>query len=514
MSRAEYLLNSLLTEIEPEKHITVGQDRVIRVPQELKTIAVTGDKDIESVTFDCARYWDGNDLSTFAIYLNYVLPDMRTGTYIPEKIITSDDDAFYHFDWKIKNNITQKNGKISFAITAIKTREEQNGATFVDKQWSSLPNTECRIASGLDIYNVPDDEESSDILAQMSAILQQMRIDVTSAVVQETGTSTEKVMSQYAVTKALENNKKEYSSKISRNSKRITNIENGYSDEIFVTGDMSSVAERIVPENALPYAEVKKVYGGNTYINGTFYAKKPMRIESCKRDEKKPLDLTLDLSEMVPEMTVEKLADGSFKFNGYTSTPGNQIYCKFATVTLPAGRYGINYRIISEGTGYPNISANGVSIYSSVGPNYGYFELSESTELTFSAFQEESMGELIDVVVSFEIQRGYIASGYEFVGEFVPISAIDIPVEIRNIQDYGFTVDNVLDLENKKLTIGVRLVDNKPNKLTQPEVIDVSRYLGDDNLIEVVPNGAIRVIQDTGEVMDCKCEVVYMLKGV
>lgn len=163
---------------EEEPHIVINDSRQAIVPNELKTIAVTGDKDIETITFDCVRYWDGNDLSTFAIYLNYVLPDLTTGTYIPEKITTTDGDEFYHFDWQIKNNITVKSGKISFAVTAVKTKQNKNGETFVDKQWSSLPNGDCSIALGIDISNVPSEEEGSGVLAQMSAILEQMQSNI------------------------------------------------------------------------------------------------------------------------------------------------------------------------------------------------------------------------------------------------------------------------------------------------------------------------------------------------
>lgn len=188
-----------------EAHIVINDSRLAIVPNELKTIAVTGDKDIETITFDCVRYWDGYDLSTFAIYLNYVLPDMTTGTYIPESIVAEDD--VYHFDWKIKNNITKKSGHISFAITAIKTKQNESGETIVDKQWSSIPNGDCSIALGLDISNVPSEEESSDILAQMSAILEQIQSDfdswIASVVVQTTGQSTTSVMSQKASTDIL-----------------------------------------------------------------------------------------------------------------------------------------------------------------------------------------------------------------------------------------------------------------------------------------------------------------------
>lgn len=195
---------------EEEPHIVINESRQAIVPNELKTIAVTGDKDIETVTFDCVRYWDGNDLSTFAIYLNYVLPDLTTGTYIPEKITTTDGDEFYHFDWKIKNNITVKSGKISFAVTAVKTKQNENGETVVDKQWSSLPNGDCSIALGIDISNVPSEEESSNVLAQMSAILGQIQEDFDEwlknnlPISQTTGESKTAVMSQKATTDELD----------------------------------------------------------------------------------------------------------------------------------------------------------------------------------------------------------------------------------------------------------------------------------------------------------------------
>lgn len=163
---------------DEEPHIVINESRQAIVPNELKTIAVTGDKNIETVTFDCVRYWDGNDLSTFAIYLNYVLPDLKTGTYIPEKITTTDGDKFYHFDWQIKNNITAKSGKISFAVTAISTKPNSAGIHIIDKKWSSIPNGDCSIALGLGMSNVPSEEEASGVLAQMSDILKQMQPEI------------------------------------------------------------------------------------------------------------------------------------------------------------------------------------------------------------------------------------------------------------------------------------------------------------------------------------------------
>lgn len=212
MSLAEQMLDTMSVSedsesslVDEEPHIVIDESRIAIVPAKLKTIAVTRDKDIETVTFDCVRYWDGNDLSNFAIYLNYVLPDMTTGTYIPKAIVPSGTGDFFQFEWDIESNITQKSGKITFGITALKTKTNESGETVVDKQWSSLPNSDCSIASGIDISDVPTEEESTGILAQMSEILAELQGSlielVRSNVTQTTGRDTEKVISQAASSK-------------------------------------------------------------------------------------------------------------------------------------------------------------------------------------------------------------------------------------------------------------------------------------------------------------------------
>lgn len=171
MSLAENLLNSLdendyktsaTADIEPEEaHIVIGQDRVIRVPNNLKIIAVKGDKDVETVTVDCVRYWDGNDLSNFAIYVNYTLPDGSDGTYVPQTITRFDD--IFSFDWTIGREITHTKGGLTFWIVAKLTDENE----ILIKQWSSLQNSELTIAQGGDKILIPDTEEEKDTITQL-----------------------------------------------------------------------------------------------------------------------------------------------------------------------------------------------------------------------------------------------------------------------------------------------------------------------------------------------------------
>ena len=174
MSLAENLLNSLdetayeNTRIASggieEEHIVVDASRTITVPANLKTIAVIGDKDIETVTFDCVRYWDGHDLSTFAIYINYILPNGDKGTYIPKSITKLDD--IFTFDWEIGSEITYAQGKLTFWIVAKLTDDSGD----LIKQWSSLQNSECTIARGGDKIYVPEKQTDQDVISQAISV--------------------------------------------------------------------------------------------------------------------------------------------------------------------------------------------------------------------------------------------------------------------------------------------------------------------------------------------------------
>lgn len=177
MSLAENLLNSLPeTTYEnsrtagsgyEEEHIVIDEQRNITVPNNLKVIAVKGDKDIETVIIDCIRYWDGHDLSTFAIYINYILPNGDEGTYIPENIETLDD--VFSFSWVIGKEITYNSGQLVFWIVAKLT--DDNGELL--HQWSSFQNFECSIAPGGDKIYVPEKQTDQDVISQAISVSRQ-----------------------------------------------------------------------------------------------------------------------------------------------------------------------------------------------------------------------------------------------------------------------------------------------------------------------------------------------------
>ena len=164
MSQAEDLLESLSTSnsgiLEP--HIIIDKKRKVSVPDELKRIAVQHDHNIETVTFDCPRYWDGNDMSQSRICINYKRPDGILGSYVASNIIVDEtDDTIMHFDWTISQDVTVKDGSLMFLV-CIKKFDTNTGEEI--NNWHSELNTEMCISKGLECDEIIDGSYSELVL--------------------------------------------------------------------------------------------------------------------------------------------------------------------------------------------------------------------------------------------------------------------------------------------------------------------------------------------------------------
>lgn len=156
MSQAEELLNSLGTDEvalysagsgTDEPHIIIGEDRFITVPEQLKRIAVQDDKDIETVTFDCPRYWDGHDLSLMSIRVNYMRADGQKDFYEAKNVrVNSSDTNLIHFDWTISEFAAKVKGTLIFIICV-----KQLDADGLEKRkWHSELCKDLYISEGLE----------------------------------------------------------------------------------------------------------------------------------------------------------------------------------------------------------------------------------------------------------------------------------------------------------------------------------------------------------------------------
>ena len=170
-STAEEMLSSLTEEEiaaytanpDEERHIIVDETRKITVPDELKRIAVQYDHNIETVTFDCIRYWDGHDMSTMHVYINYMLANKALGCYMSEDVtVDPDNENIIHFTWTISRNVTQAIGPITFLVCIKRVDEDGNEVN----HWNSELNKEMFVNQGLECGE-PISEDYPDIIEQI-----------------------------------------------------------------------------------------------------------------------------------------------------------------------------------------------------------------------------------------------------------------------------------------------------------------------------------------------------------
>ena len=150
---------------ENEPHIVIGKDRIMKVPEELQRIAIEGDHNVETVTFDCPRYWDDHDLTKMAIYIRYACPDGKSGGYQAQNVRVDDITTdIIHFEWTITENVTGKAGTLTFMVAAKKSDEESGESL---NRWHSEPNTEMYISKGIPDEDVDYATGNPDLLTQV-----------------------------------------------------------------------------------------------------------------------------------------------------------------------------------------------------------------------------------------------------------------------------------------------------------------------------------------------------------
>ena len=159
MSQADELINGLSDEefalytANPteEQHIIVDENRIITVPSELKKIAVQYDHNIETVTFDCIRYWDGHDMSTMKVYINYTRSDKYTGCYLADNVrVDEANDSIMHFDWTISRNVTESVGPLTILVCIKMVDADGNEVN----HWNSERNTDMIISQGMECGDI------------------------------------------------------------------------------------------------------------------------------------------------------------------------------------------------------------------------------------------------------------------------------------------------------------------------------------------------------------------------
>jgi hypothetical protein len=171
MSQADELLMSLEEDTTETTtgNIVIGADRFITVPDSLKKVAVQYDHDIETVTFDCPRYWDGRDLSKMRVYVNYMRPDGEFGCHLCENVaVDTADSSLMHFDWTVSGHVTYVSGTITFLVCV-----KNVGTDGMEENiWHTELNTDMHVSEGMECHETIL-QRFPDIITQLLCRMEQ-----------------------------------------------------------------------------------------------------------------------------------------------------------------------------------------------------------------------------------------------------------------------------------------------------------------------------------------------------
>ena len=157
-----------LADPKQEPHIVIHPDRSVTVPEELKNLAVQYDHNIETVIFDCPRYWDGNDMSKMGIRINYEREDGYGDCYVCTDVTADEEDPkLMHFSWVISRNVSDMPGILHFAVCAI--RNDSSAVGNEAQHWSSRICEDARVLPGLDYTEHVLETQPDVILAAWEA---------------------------------------------------------------------------------------------------------------------------------------------------------------------------------------------------------------------------------------------------------------------------------------------------------------------------------------------------------
>lgn len=121
-----------------EPRVTVTE-RVLNIPDELQTIGVENDNNVERIYFEIPRYFDEvNDLSEFTIYINYLNANQEPNKYHCDDIEIEGDNIV--FSWLTSEHVYKYKGIIKFIVYAV----HEDG-----RKWNSTL-AELKVLEGLE----------------------------------------------------------------------------------------------------------------------------------------------------------------------------------------------------------------------------------------------------------------------------------------------------------------------------------------------------------------------------
>lgn len=160
MATLEEVLNSIpdIDYLHDRIQFSIDEDlRLIAVPTSGNVIGVVGDKNTNRVNFKMVRYYNGFDMSTFEVRVNYKNVNGDTN-YYPVVDVTIEDD-YILFTWLVESDMCVEEGTGTFSVRMLKTTEdgtvlqEFNTTTATGKILPTIDAYDKGIESNVDLLN-------------------------------------------------------------------------------------------------------------------------------------------------------------------------------------------------------------------------------------------------------------------------------------------------------------------------------------------------------------------------
>ena len=156
MASTEEVISTLLADdyIHSSIQFLIDENmRTVTVPPEGVVLGVTGDKDVNRINFKMVRHYDGLDLSTFQIRINYVNANGDANYYQVTDTTVEDDSIL--FTWLVSSDAAAYKGTVSFAARLYTVED-----TIVKESFNSTIAT-AEVLEGIivDEYMPPDAQQ-------------------------------------------------------------------------------------------------------------------------------------------------------------------------------------------------------------------------------------------------------------------------------------------------------------------------------------------------------------------
>lgn len=163
MATLEEVFNSMSDSDYIHDHVQFIIDknlRIISIPSEGTVAGVVGDKNVNRINFKMDRYYNGFDMSTFVVRINYINSKDNPNYYVVDDLTIEDD--YILFTWLLDSDATYRNGNVNFVVKFLKC--DTSGAI---KQAFNTTIFSLKVLDGINVDDYVLPEDVYDILSKM-----------------------------------------------------------------------------------------------------------------------------------------------------------------------------------------------------------------------------------------------------------------------------------------------------------------------------------------------------------